>query len=256
MAVLDKAFQHAGVNPSQFQAGSPQSSHNPATGAPEYSLWSALLPVLGAIGGSFIPGIGTVAGMGLGGALGGAAGGLIDHTGAAGVGLGALGGGLGGAAGGFFGGGGSLGDLFSSGAGDAAGAAGSAASTAPFGAGAANTAATFNDLVPATTGQTGVGAVDSGAWAGAGGPNWTQLLKGGLGAGTGAGLLASLAPQTGGSPAFTPGLQNEPMHPINQSYNKLLGNNQTSRIQTGGFNPFTSVSGQPFNFFPQLPPGQ
>jgi hypothetical protein len=74
MRALQQAFGQAGVAPEQFTAGSPFSSTNPQTGAPEFSLWSALLPVLGAAAGSFIPGLGTAAGAALGGAAGGAAG--------------------------------------------------------------------------------------------------------------------------------------------------------------------------------------
>jgi len=102
MQMLKHAFAKAGVSPAQFTAGSPQSSHNPATGAPEYSLLAALLPVLGAGIGSVVPGLGTGIGAALGGGLGGAAGGLVDKTGGANTALSALGG----AAGGYLAGGG------------------------------------------------------------------------------------------------------------------------------------------------------
>lgn len=102
MHILQQAFAKFGVSPQQFTAGSPQSSHNPATGAPEYSLLAALLPILGGAAGSFIPGLGTGLGAAIGGGLGGIAGGAVDHAGAANM----LASGLGGAAGGYLSGGG------------------------------------------------------------------------------------------------------------------------------------------------------
>jgi hypothetical protein len=99
MHALTNAFRSMGVSPQMFQAGSPNASTNPQTGANEFSILGALLPVLGAIGGSMImPGIGTA----IGGGLGGAAGGMYDKAGGMGTALEALGG----AAGGFLGGGG------------------------------------------------------------------------------------------------------------------------------------------------------
>src|ERR1700749_5151933 len=53
MQQIHAAFQRMGVSPAQFTAGSPASSHNPSTGAPEFSLLGALLPILGGAAGTF-----------------------------------------------------------------------------------------------------------------------------------------------------------------------------------------------------------
>ena len=51
LATIKHAMQKAGAQPNDFVAGSPQSSHNPMTGAPEYNFLSAVLPaVLGTVG--------------------------------------------------------------------------------------------------------------------------------------------------------------------------------------------------------------
>ena len=72
LATINKEMKKKGVDISQFTVGSPNVSHNPQTGLPEQSFWSALLPVLGGVAGSFIaPGIGTAIGSGLGGVAGG-----------------------------------------------------------------------------------------------------------------------------------------------------------------------------------------
>ena len=73
-AIRDE-FHKVGVSPAKFVAGSPQGSHNPATGAQEFSFLGGFLPsilsVLGGVGGSAIaPGVGTAIGAGLGGAAG------------------------------------------------------------------------------------------------------------------------------------------------------------------------------------------
>jgi hypothetical protein len=262
LATLNQAFDKAGVSPQQFTAGSPQSSHNPATGAPEYSLWSALLPVLGAIGGSFIPGIGTAAGMALGGGLGGVAGGAIDHTGALGMLLGGAGGALGGYAGG--GGFGSLGGLLGSAPGaaagtaaDAAGAAGTAgaaAGNAPFGAAGSSAGSVFGSAPQAVTGVAGdaMGPVGGNLpISGAASPSWGQLLKGGLLAGTGASLGAAFAPPPGSNYGQPPGF-GTPMPALNKDYGSLLGSNQSASPQFANYNPYASVVGPNpgFRFYP------
>ncbi len=255
LAVLDKAFDKAGVSQQQFTAGSPQSSVNPNTGAPEYSLWSALLPIAGAVAGGFIGGPGGAAGgAAIGGALGGAAGGAIDHTGA----LGILGGAAGGAAGGYFGGGGSLGGLFGSGAADAAAAVpteGIASAPTSFTEGgiAAGTSGGFNggaDLIGAN-GLPTLPPVPPVGGAPPAGVNWQQLLKGGMGAGMGAGLLGGLAgTQPSAQAALPPGF-NTPMHPIDKNgVGRLLGNNQSSQPNFTNYDPIAAVSGNPFRFFP------
>lgn len=208
MHMLQQAFAKAGVSPAQFTAGSPDSSHNPATGAPEYSLLAALLPILGGAAGSFIPGIGTGIGAALGGAAGGAAGGLIDHTGAAGTALSALGGGLGGYVGG--------------------GGLGGAA--APM-EGPTPTGATLDTVAPF-----GGGAPASGA------SNYMSALRPGLGAGLGSAVGGMLAPQPSASSALPPGFNN-PMPALNKNFNSLLGNGQSSTPSFAGYNPYSAATG-------------
>lgn len=77
LKTLMKAYNAAGVKPSQFMAGTPQSSINPATGLPEYNFMSAFLPMaLGlaataATGGLAAPTLMSAAAGGLGSAAGG-----------------------------------------------------------------------------------------------------------------------------------------------------------------------------------------
>jgi hypothetical protein len=269
---LQQAFSRVGVSPQQFTAGSPASSVNPNTGAPEYSLWSAILPVLGAVGGAvaapYTGGLSVPAGMAIGGALGGAAGGLADHGTAAQIALQAAGGGAGGYLGGAMGG-------AASGAAGAAGAAGTEAAgmTAPQ---VASAATNFTDpaFAGATSGVGSVGnatnAVSMAAPTATGGatslatPAASNLstfgsmvknlpLKGGMMAGTGAALGGMLAPQPGqGAPQMPAGF-NTPMQPLNRNPNALWGRpGQSPTPQFAGYNPYASVtSGHPYNFFPQ-----
>lgn len=75
---IDKAFAQNHIDTSQFTAGSPTSSINPATSMPEYNFWSSFLPVALGIGGSLImPGIGTELGLGLSGLTASAIGGGV-----------------------------------------------------------------------------------------------------------------------------------------------------------------------------------
>jgi len=256
LAVLNHAFSQVGVSPQTFTAGSPQNVHNPVTGAPEFSLLAALLPVLGAIGGSFIPGIGTAAGMAVGGALGGAAGGLIDKNPSEAA-LGALGGGVGG----YLGGSGGLSSLFGSGANAATGAAATgaatdAATTAPFGAATGAGAAAGQDALAArlASGDNPAGILNVPgsvtSTAAAAGPSWGQRLMGALYAGGGAGVGQSLAPQT--PVDNTPPGFNNPMPPLNRQFGQLLGSNQSNVPNFTNYNPYTSVMGPNpgYSFFP------
>jgi hypothetical protein len=205
MHMLQQAFAKVGVSPQQFTAGSPTSSHNPSTGAPEYSLLAALLPILGATAGSFIaPGIGTA----IGGGLGGAAGGMIDHTGTANTALSALGG----AAGGY---------LSSAGAG-AAGAAG--ALEGPTASGA-----TLDTVASSNPFGAGMSA----------GP----ALRTGFGAGLGSAVGGLLAPpQESNSSSLPPGFDTK-LPGLNPNFNAMLGNGQSSRPNFGNYNPYAAATG-------------
>lgn len=243
MHMLQQAFAKAGVSPQQFTAGSPQSSHNPATGAPEYSLLAALLPILGGVGGSLI---GGPAGGAIGGALGGGIGGMADKGGTANVLASAAGGGLGG----WLGGGG-----LSSGAAEGAGAT---ASTSPFSAtGAAGNAPFGNGLSamanPELNTSAAASLAPSQAMAGAanaGSPSYLSMLKPGLGAGLGASVGSMVAPpqMPGGGSGLPPGFGNS-LPPLNPNFNQLLGNGQSSRVSGNGYNPYAAATGQPFNFY-------
>lgn len=262
------AFAHFGIGPQQFTAGSPQQSHNPATGAPEFNLLSAILPVAGAIGGSFIPGIGTVAGMGLGGALGGAAGGAMDGGGAQHILASAIGGGAGGALGGAL----MPAAGAASGAAGAAGAAGGAAGAAPaagagsvtteaglgVGAGAANpfaggASSSASSLAnPELGGSTGF---TQAAGHLAGSPSFGSQIaslpwKAAAGAGIGSTVGGMMAPPTQGS-ALPPGF-NTPMSPLNTQFGQLNGSGTTNAPTFQGYNPYAAATGsQPYTFYPK-----
>lgn len=209
LATLKRAMKKKGVNISQFTAGSPASSTNPATGAPEYNFLSALLPILGGVGGALV---GGPWGAAAGGALGGAVGGGMNGGG----GQGALMGGALGGLGGYFG----------------AGALGSAFPETFGGMGAATQAGTL----PGTLGANGMatgGGMASAAGSAAGGMSglgaWAKanpLALLGLG-GAGLGLFSnafngSLTNQA--APWMPPGF-NTPLTPQSQlgSYQQLLG---------------------------------
>lgn len=106
-----EAIRKAGADPKRFVVGEDQNSYNPATGAPEFGLFSgiknAVKKIAGSAGGSLIGGIlGNTIAPGVGGAIGsalGAAGGTKLTGGTLGE---AIGAGLGNFAGGKF-----LGDL-------------------------------------------------------------------------------------------------------------------------------------------------
>lgn len=245
--VLRQAFAQAGVSPQQFVAGSPAAPINPGTGAEEHSLWSALLPVVGAVVGSVIPGIGTAAGAALGGAAGGAAGGLIDHDTGAGVALSALGGG----AGGYVGAGG-LGSLLGSGAGAAGSAAGNGVGSAAGAAMSPGQAALMSSAA-----QSAAAPITQASLAGLTGPGLTTgaapgLLsrvpwQGAMLAGTGSALGSALAPMpqsSGLPPSF-----GRPMGPINPNFGQLLGNGQSATPTFANYNPYAAVTGSPYRFY-------
>jgi len=261
---ISQAFQKFGVSPAQFTAGSPASSTNPNTGAPEYSLWSAILPVLGAVGGAvaapYTGGLSVPAGMAIGGALGGAAGGAMDHGTAMQIALQAAGGGAGGALGGVMGGAGAG----AAGAAGAAGTSGASMMADPFagsalsnGAGAAGSAGAGAGGVAADPfgGMTAVPANAPSSAAGNLGTFGSMVrnlpLKGGMLAGTGAALGGALAPQPTQAPYSPPGF-NTPMAPLVRNPNALLGRpGQSPTPQFAGYDPYASVTtGQPYNFFP------
>lgn len=242
LSALQQAFKSAGADVRQFAAGSPFAAHNPNTGQQEFSLWSAILPVLGAVGGSLVGGpIGAAAG----GALGGGAGGAIDHTGAAGIGLGALGG----AAGGYLGAGGGIGSLLGgsgSGASGAAGAAGAAATNTPLGAptgGAAQAAMAARMAAGDSPAMIGAGTLPQAA---ASSPSLMGLLKTGGYAGLGASLGSSLAPPPSSN---TPPTFGAPMGPVNP--NAMIGGRPAvSAPNFAGYNPYSAVtSGSPYSFY-------
>lgn len=250
LQTLASAFKQAGVSPQQFTAGSPFASTNPQTGNQEFSLWSAILPVLGAVGGSFIPGIGTAAGAALGGGLGGAAGGAIDKTGIGGI----LGGAAGGALGGYMGQGGGLASLLGGGASGAASGATDAATTAATNAPLGSPTGAAGQTAMAAR----MAAGDSPAMIGAGtmpqvaapSPTLGSMLKtggmAGLGASLGSGLGQSFNPATGSN---TPPGFGDHMPPPNP--NMIVGGRPAGQMPTfTGYNPYTAVTGSPYNFFP------
>lgn len=279
MQAIREAFAKFGINPAQFTAGSPATSHNPSTGAPELSFWSAILPVLGAGAGSLIPGVGTAVGAGVGGALGGAAGGVVDHANSQTMLLQALGGGAGGYLGGSAAGasGGGAGTSAAAGGAAPATAAGSvlpgASTVAP--AAASTTENAGANALLAAPGNGGGGMISGGSnpfasaplagsgalpAAGSGGMNiaqgglmgqLSQAAKPGLYAGLGAAGAGMLAPPSNAS--ILPAGFNKPLPPLNPNFGQLNGSGQANRPTFQGYNPYQSVSGPNagYNFFPQ-----
>lgn len=257
LAMLRQAFAQAGLSPQQFTAGSPMASHNPATGAPEFNLLSALLPILGAVGGGIIGGLPTVgigapAGAAIGGGLGGAAGGYANGDNTTGVVLS----GLGGAAGGYVGGGG-----LSGAAGDAA--ASGAASSAGTGAIDTTTTMAGDSGVAAAAPAAGSGSVAGGVGgstlnsnpfsSGSGGLGGTLKtisagVKPGLYAGIGSSLGGALAPQDTGN--GTPPGFNKPLPAVNPAMARGTANSPTPMFNN--YNPYQAVTGPGggYNFFP------
>lgn len=259
-AVIGQAFQQAGVSPEKFVAGSPAASINPASGVPEYSFWSAILPVLGAAAGSFIPGVGTAAGMAIGGAAGGALGAGVDGGNLGQIALS----GLGGAAGGYVGGGGlgSLGGLVGTeAAGAAAGAAGEMGAAGASGIAGAGAATPFGNAaitrmpgsvlsevgmsapVVANEGMAGAVAAPS-FWDSIKSVPWRGATLAGLGSSAG----SMLAPTPQQSSSLPPGF-NSPMRPLNPNYNAILGNQNNPAPSFQGYNPYTAVTGPGYDFF-------
>jgi hypothetical protein len=76
-----------------------------------------------------------------------------------------------------------------------------------------------------------------------------------MGAFTGAGIGSSLAGPTGKQPDGSPPGFNTPRAPTNPNFNQMLGNNNSSQINFGGYDPVQSVRGPNpgFNFY--RPPG-
>ena len=240
MSAIRQAFGRVGVNPSTFTAGSPQNSQNPATGAPEFSLLASLLPVVGAIGGSFIPGLGTGVGAALGGAAGGAASGALQG-GLTPTQIAMMG--LGGAAGGYLGGGG-VGSLMSGGS--TAAGAGASAAIPDAGAGGASLGTNPNTGAPifspsgiptSSTGSGILGGITNLPW------------KAGFGAGTGAALGGALTP--GAPSSGLPSGFNNPLPPLNPNFNQLRGAGTSSTPSFTNYNPYTSVTqpGQGYTFY-------
>ena len=266
-------FKKVGVSPAKFVAGSPVGSHNPATGAQEFSWLPALLSVLGGVGGSLVaPGVGTAIGAGLGGAVGEkAAGGSFDQALITGLASGA-GSAVAPAVGA------KLGNLWGT------GLAGQAATGATMGAGGAAlqggnplqgalqggvtgslgaalpatpNPVTGNSLsastgIPQNTIQSLVQAAPSAAPVqsqGNGGLLGTlmspRIWGGGIGAGIGSAFAGPTGPQPNGLP---PGF-NDKMPALNPNFNQLLGNSNGSQVNFNGFSPATVANGPGFNFY-------
>ena len=254
-------FKKVGVSPAKFVAGSPVGSHNPATGAQEFSWLPALMSVLGGVGGSLVaPGVGTAIGAGLGGAAGeGLSGGNFTQSLETGLASGAgsyLAPAIGSKLGSLWGGAGS-------------GLAGGAATGATMGAGsaaltggnpvqgAAQGAATGGlgaAVAPAATpgaSPLGVGSPSPSAPGASNGGGLLGTLMspriwgGGIGAGIGSAIAGPTGAQSNGLP---PGF-NDKMPALNPNFNQLLGNSNGSRINFNGFNPSLVANGPGFNFY-------
>ena len=248
-----QAFQQAGVDPRAMVVG--QGPRNPATGLEEHnSIFDSLLPALLGVGGAVLAPE-ALPMLGLDGTLGAGA-------------ASAIGGGLGSAAGTAIGGG-NMGQALTSGLGSAAGNAllgglGGAGNTlsgnptsAPPGVGGSGAPTTAPFGSPAASqmaaqyaqgdGQASLlgnpmpgGAMPSGVSDPSAGNPWMRGLGAGLGGVVGAGLAPSMSklslPQ-GSIPYYNP-----------KGPNPVSG--APGRPTFTNYNPFASVTQQPYNFFP------
>lgn len=231
MQILQQAFQAAHVDVNQFTVGSPKSSINPHTGVPEYNIWSALLPIGGAVLGNLVaPGMGSI----IGGALGGGVGGALNGGGLSGALLGAGLGGLGGWAGnalGLTGAGGLL-----------SGAADTAASTAPSVAGTAGAVGDWGNLsnfgsAGSTAGSLESQGLMSAPVVGAAAPAMGQASMGGGSPGMPT-VASGVSPSMAGGPSASTGTINGPGTAINPA----------SPVGSVGANPVTAGSGNTGGF--------
>lgn len=266
LATIKKAAESKGADPKKLVAGSPQSSINPATGAPEYNFLSAFLPAALGIAGSvampwlapaFAAGSPLLAGA-IGSGAGTALGGLLSGNSPLQAGLSGLGAGVGGYA---------LGNLFGPATNAATGAAGGAgqqvASQSANQAGLAATtlnrpavdaALTQSLASPASTGMMASGQPGmSNLWGLApNGVNLAQSAGSMIGSQIGSALGAP-TPTTG--PAKPPGFDDH-MPSVGQlpSWQQQLGQNnyQGPYMDYTGFDPLSSNPAQStgFNFYP------
>jgi hypothetical protein len=272
IAAIRQAFAHFGISPAQFTAGSPNASHNPATGAPEFNFLSSILPMIaaggasiaapalapaalsGALGSALVP-----AAAGLGAAAGTAATGgnasqsLLSGVGAAGG--SALLGGLNPATSGTFSAtpassalsGGNLPSVQS--------ALSAGGSTGNMNAGMINGPANPFSGAAGATAAPGIasGAPTSNAMPGLFGRLGGTLgsASPAIGAGLGAAIGGSLAPATQKS-ILPPGFNNN-LPALNTNFGQLNGSNVQSTPSFQNYNPYQAVSGPTpgYNFYPQ-----
>jgi len=278
MQTIMQAFQQAGVDPRSMIVGSPAAPHNPQTGVEEHNgIFSSILPMLLGIGGA-------IAAPELLGPLG-----LADTLGAGAA--SSIGGGIGSAAGSLLGGG-NTGQALTAGLGSAAGNAlagglggGSSTpttdasnfaspTTTPFGNPANATLATQYGIQGNPGASTGLGGSMLAGAQPSGvnppGPNpGTIGGGGGLGSifgGGGGGDLTGGQMALRGAGSALGGLAGQALSPATPNlslpqgsipYHNPAGPNPQSgapgRPTFTNYNPFTAVTGQPYNFYP--PPG-
>lgn len=233
LATLRKAFEAKHVSPAQFTVGSGVSSHNPATGQPEYNFMSAFLPAaLGMTGAALAPMTGGASLLGseaaaaaIGGGLGSTAGGLLAGETPLQAGLG----GLGSAVGGYALGGGL------SGAGGAANIAGNGAMT--------RMPSTLPSLTPTNP-------ILGSQWLG-NAVNSAMNNPGRIIGSAAGGYIGNAigAPQKNVGPQLPPGFNN-PLQPAGNFQQQLGYNNYQGPMPNfNGFNPATNNPGA-WNFFP------
>ncbi len=249
LATLKKAYEHKGVHPAQFTAGSPASSVNPQTNLPEYNFMSSFLPAALGIGGALLApmtggaslGLSEAAMAGIGGGLGTTAGGLLSGKSPEQAALMGLGSGLGGYA--LSGLGGAASSAASKGAGVMPGAASQAASSAADATagfpGYMNAAQQAPQVLGSQTLGNAVANFNPGQAAGSaiGGYFGNQIGK----------------PPAGSQSMVPPGFNNH-LTPVGQlpSFQNQLGYNTYNgpTANFSGYNPQTNNPGA-FNFFNQ-----
>jgi hypothetical protein len=253
MAAIRQAFAQAGLNPAQFVAGSPTAGVNPATGVQEFN--SGFLQFLPAIAGGvasiaapeLIPAIAPELAASMGSMLAPAAaalaaGGTSAATG--GTATQAMMSGIGSGAGAWLGGLGGAGGAGTVPATNVAPVAATSAGPNPYGAGANPEIGPMSTAAQTGTTQVATPSAVTPANSGQMPINYGQAFKAGIGAGIG----QSLAPTP--QKSNVPDSFNKPMQPLNPQFGQLLGSNQANRPTFTGYNPYQSVTGGGYSFYP------
>lgn len=246
LATLNKAYKEKGVQPQQFTAGTPQSSHNPSTGLPEYNFKSAFLPAaLGIAGAALAPmtggaslGLSSAAMGAIGGGLGTTVGGLLSGQSPTQAALSGLGSGAGG--------------YLLGGLGGAAGAGPSAGENALAQSAQASAGQPLTNLPGMAASSAAHAPIFGSQMLGNAVGNFNPLSSAGSALGGYIGGSLGATPKSNG-PKYPDGF-NDPMPQVGSlgSAQQQLGMNNSNQPmpQFGGYNPATNNPAA-YNFFPR-----